>query len=191
MPHLRIFTGAPTLQELDEDSSKTSHNWQTATSLALPRFSGPFYTLPPATLASAERRISLLYENIIFDDDFDKAVNKHFFSPNITHLRFGKRFNQVINSSTNSIPQNLTFLQIGKKWNQRVTLDTITCSLLTSRLRVLIGPRRHREQWYGVAGSESFGGNQICSQIQQSLQNPKLMSSIFFVLSTCLQVTAQ
>ncbi|TCD61378.1 hypothetical protein EIP91_008532 [Steccherinum ochraceum] len=73
MGHYRIFTGAPSLKDLGEETGKT-YRWQTVSSQSALRRSGTFQTLPPATIASASRRISLLYENIIFQEDSNEEA---------------------------------------------------------------------------------------------------------------------
>ncbi|KAH8107676.1 hypothetical protein BXZ70DRAFT_997404 [Cristinia sonorae] len=66
MSRFRVFTGAPSVRELREVTGDTKYQWTIASS-SLPTYLDPLHTLPPATLASANRRISMLYENIIFD----------------------------------------------------------------------------------------------------------------------------
>lgn len=63
MVHFRVFLGAPT--SADTDSDLTGYVWQT---LQEPSQSEPY---PPATLNAASRRISLLYQNVIFDSSLD------------------------------------------------------------------------------------------------------------------------
>ncbi|KAH9949027.1 hypothetical protein B0H21DRAFT_165475 [Amylocystis lapponica] len=63
----RVFVGAPTPQDVAQPLG--SYRWQTASSST-----PPIFTLPPATVEEASRRISLLYHNIIFrDSDEDEA----------------------------------------------------------------------------------------------------------------------
>ncbi|KAJ3007388.1 hypothetical protein NUW54_g3566 [Trametes sanguinea] len=59
----RVFYGAPSTQDLRKPSSKL--RWQTVTTSDAR--SGPL-TLPPATLAAASRRISMMYANVIFGE---------------------------------------------------------------------------------------------------------------------------
>ncbi|KAI9061675.1 hypothetical protein FKP32DRAFT_1686963 [Trametes sanguinea] len=59
----RVFYGAPSAQDLRKPYSKM--RWQTVTTSDAR--SGPL-TLPPATLAAASRRISMMYENVIFGE---------------------------------------------------------------------------------------------------------------------------
>ncbi|OSD04101.1 hypothetical protein PYCCODRAFT_176577 [Trametes coccinea BRFM310] len=58
-----VFYGAPSEKDLRKPSSKL--RWQTVTTCDTR--SGPL-TLPPATLAAASRRISMMYENVIFGE---------------------------------------------------------------------------------------------------------------------------
>jgi hypothetical protein len=70
----RVFVGAPTIADIHNDPA--SYQWQTIAS----KESGPRRTIsatqsgifPPATLEAASRRISLMYQNIIFDDSLDE-----------------------------------------------------------------------------------------------------------------------
>ncbi|KAH7889173.1 hypothetical protein F5I97DRAFT_1940613 [Phlebopus sp. FC_14] len=71
MVHYRVFLGAPSAADLDKDPR--SYIWQTVhssfTQQHQPSFeSQPIPLYPPATLDEASRRISLLYQNAIFDD---------------------------------------------------------------------------------------------------------------------------
>ncbi|KAK7437955.1 hypothetical protein VKT23_018390 [Stygiomarasmius scandens] len=67
-----VFLGAPTAKEvLQTADSSASWNWTTVSSKSIkPQSSSDFsYLLPPATLEAASRRISLIYRNIIFQDN--------------------------------------------------------------------------------------------------------------------------
>jgi len=67
-----VFLGAPTAKEvLQTADSSASWNWTTVSSGPIkPQSSSDFsYLLPPATLEAASRRISLIYRNIIFQDN--------------------------------------------------------------------------------------------------------------------------
>ncbi|KAG6818605.1 hypothetical protein H0H93_003561 [Arthromyces matolae] len=73
----RVFVGAPSVADLNKDPS--SFHWQTVSSRqALPTArqslgaTQSFYILP-GTLEAASRRISRLYENVIFDDNDEPA----------------------------------------------------------------------------------------------------------------------
>ncbi|KAH7921051.1 hypothetical protein BV22DRAFT_756451 [Leucogyrophana mollusca] len=65
MGHYRVFIGAPPAADLGKDPS--SYTWKT---IQQPTSSQNSVSIvyPPATLAAASRRISLLYHNVIFDD---------------------------------------------------------------------------------------------------------------------------
>ncbi|KAF7972297.1 hypothetical protein HWV62_18464 [Athelia sp. TMB] len=65
MTQFRIFLDAPTLSELVHPS--TAYHWTTVASLSHSS-SSKSVIFPAATLAAASRRISLLYENVIFED---------------------------------------------------------------------------------------------------------------------------
>jgi hypothetical protein len=60
--HFRVFAGPPSTAELQQ--SGLSYNWQTISSTSSIVF-------PQATLQAASRRISLIYQNIIFNDSND------------------------------------------------------------------------------------------------------------------------
>ncbi|KAG0701678.1 hypothetical protein DFH29DRAFT_546065 [Suillus ampliporus] len=72
MTHFRVFLGAPSVSDLKRDTY--SYTWKTIeppsaeASLAL--------VYPPATIEAASRRISLLYQNIIFDDSNEEAFDQ-------------------------------------------------------------------------------------------------------------------
>ncbi|KAH6911075.1 hypothetical protein BKA70DRAFT_1370826 [Coprinopsis sp. MPI-PUGE-AT-0042] len=66
----RVFLGAPSAQAVDSDPG--SYRWQTYSSprsLELTRTES--FILPPATLEAASRRISLIYENALFDSSVE------------------------------------------------------------------------------------------------------------------------
>lgn len=65
--HYRVFLGAPSASEIQVDQSR--YRWETVESAEPPQTSIIF---PAATLDAAGRRISLLYENTIFDDTDDE-----------------------------------------------------------------------------------------------------------------------
>ncbi|KAF7968833.1 hypothetical protein HWV62_29242 [Athelia sp. TMB] len=73
MSQFRVFLGAPTLSELRHPPA--AYQWTTIASLSSPS-SSTSLVFPPATLAAASRRISLLYENVIFGEvaEDDEAV---------------------------------------------------------------------------------------------------------------------
>ncbi|PCH35987.1 hypothetical protein WOLCODRAFT_156707 [Wolfiporia cocos MD-104 SS10] len=76
----RVFSGAPAAHDLGRDPR--SYRWQTVSSATI----HPCY--PPATLEAASRRISLLYQNIIFGDSeeeeyVDAGSTEHDGSPGI------------------------------------------------------------------------------------------------------------
>lgn len=65
MTRFRVFIGAP----LTHDNADVSvpYHWQTATLETHPA-SMPALSYPPATLEAANRRISFIYQNIIFGE---------------------------------------------------------------------------------------------------------------------------
>ncbi|KAJ3538872.1 hypothetical protein NM688_g6453 [Phlebia brevispora] len=71
MTRYRVFLGAPTTCELNATNENSAYQWQTFSVNPEPLVS---YTLPPAALEEASRRISKLYANIDFKDhDEDPA----------------------------------------------------------------------------------------------------------------------
>ncbi|TFK90659.1 hypothetical protein K466DRAFT_596790 [Polyporus arcularius HHB13444] len=67
MTRYRLFYGAPAAKDLA--SPRSSYSWQTIT----PHRADPLpLTLPPSTLAAASRRISMLYEKVIFKETGDE-----------------------------------------------------------------------------------------------------------------------
>lgn len=65
----RVFLGAPSKADVQQDPS--SYHWQTVSSKSSTAAS-QLPLLPPATLEAASRRISLIYQNIIFGDAEDE-----------------------------------------------------------------------------------------------------------------------
>ncbi|KII88093.1 hypothetical protein PLICRDRAFT_53955 [Plicaturopsis crispa FD-325 SS-3] len=73
MPKYHVFLGAPSVAELRNYSG--GQHWQQFESVAPATNSNSTsdtsYVLPPATLEAASRRISLIYQNVIFDEKDD------------------------------------------------------------------------------------------------------------------------
>jgi hypothetical protein len=68
MPNYRLFLGAPTSADLARQSKTTDeYRWETAQETS--ESVDLAFVLPPATLEAAGKRISLIYQNIIFNDD--------------------------------------------------------------------------------------------------------------------------
>jgi hypothetical protein len=61
MAEFRVFVGAPPPNALGQES--TSYHWQSVSSLP----SSKQVVFPPSTLNAASQRISVLYQNVIFD----------------------------------------------------------------------------------------------------------------------------
>ncbi|KAG1849271.1 hypothetical protein DFJ58DRAFT_452927 [Suillus subalutaceus] len=72
MTHFRVFLGAPSVSDLRKDAAG-SYTWKTIEPPLVDASQALLY--PPATLEAASRRISLLYQNIIFDDSDEEAFN--------------------------------------------------------------------------------------------------------------------
>ncbi|KIJ59715.1 hypothetical protein HYDPIDRAFT_140324 [Hydnomerulius pinastri MD-312] len=66
MVHHRVFLGAPTAADIDKDPK--SYVWKAFQEPSSIQPSQSLVLYPPATLNAASRRISLLYQNVIFDD---------------------------------------------------------------------------------------------------------------------------
>ncbi len=82
----RVFLGAPTISEIGADPA--SYAWQTFSSNALsskslhvPQPTQPV-ALPLATLEAASHRISLIYKDIVFEEDEDALSLLHDGSAN-------------------------------------------------------------------------------------------------------------
>ena len=76
----RIFLGAPSARELRESTGNETYQWKTITypmaqDEADTSVSLNDMPLPPLTLEAATQRISLLYQNIIFDEDEDEGYD--------------------------------------------------------------------------------------------------------------------
>lgn len=64
----QIFFGAPRAEDIDQDPK--TYYWQTVSSSPVaPSSSLELALLPPTTLEAASRRISLIYQNIIFREE--------------------------------------------------------------------------------------------------------------------------
>ncbi|KAG2036520.1 hypothetical protein BDR03DRAFT_921475 [Suillus americanus] len=70
MTHFRVFLGAPSISDLKKDPAG-SYTWKTIEPPSTETSQVLLY--PPATLEAASRRISLFYQNIIFDDSDEEA----------------------------------------------------------------------------------------------------------------------
>lgn len=71
MAHFRVFLGAPSISDLNK--APGSYTWKTIEPPSAEASQPLLY--PPATLEAASRRISLLYQNIIFDDGEEEEEN--------------------------------------------------------------------------------------------------------------------
>jgi hypothetical protein len=67
MTHFRVFLGAPSLSTLQQNGN-TSFHWRSVSSLPSEQSLPKSFVFPPSTLDAASRRISLIYQNVIFDD---------------------------------------------------------------------------------------------------------------------------
>lgn len=80
MAQYRVFLGAPSTTRLKQSADKIeTFQWQTISSNTSSSSTAPTNIIfPPATLEAASRRISLIYQNIIFtdaDDDLGELDN--------------------------------------------------------------------------------------------------------------------
>jgi hypothetical protein len=73
MTKFRVFLGAPAKADLQQDEG--TYNWQTVSSTTPTASQSSFTVFPPATLDAASHRISLLYQNIIFDENEEENVD--------------------------------------------------------------------------------------------------------------------
>jgi hypothetical protein len=86
MTKFRVFLGAPTKADILHQSTETSgYNWQTVSSTTPTASQSSFTLYPPATLDAASHRISLFYQNIIFDENEDEHVDVEENSFEIGH----------------------------------------------------------------------------------------------------------
>ncbi|KAG1725704.1 uncharacterized protein EDB91DRAFT_1265431 [Suillus paluster] len=72
MTHFRVFLGAPSVGDFKKDTG--SYTWKTVEPPSAEVSQALLY--PPATLEAASRRISLFYQNIIFDDSNEEAFDQ-------------------------------------------------------------------------------------------------------------------
>ncbi|KAI0338287.1 hypothetical protein BDW22DRAFT_1363173 [Trametopsis cervina] len=98
MPRYQVFVGAPTLKDL-RDYLKSDKEEPHGRKWRIIETSGPsqgtrtlssgsgIYSLPPATLEEASRRISRLYENIIFGGIEDPEEDIAAYNPSGQHVR--------------------------------------------------------------------------------------------------------
>lgn len=73
MTHFRVFLGAPSVSDLKKEPAG-SYTWKTIEPPLAETSQALLY--PPATLEAASRRISLFYQNIIFDDSDEEAFDQ-------------------------------------------------------------------------------------------------------------------
>ncbi|KAG6331044.1 hypothetical protein ID866_8044 [Astraeus odoratus] len=80
MVHYRVFLGAPSPSDIAK--SPSSYVWKTTENTLAPSLRpsysqyNPSVVYPPATLDAASRRVSLLYQNIIFKDADEEEEGK-------------------------------------------------------------------------------------------------------------------
>lgn len=67
MNRFRVFLGAPSKADLQQTVG--TYNWQTISSTTPAASQSSFIVFPPATLDAASHRISLFYQNVIFEED--------------------------------------------------------------------------------------------------------------------------
>src|SRR5882757_1441810 len=72
MAQFRVFIGAPSISDLKRDTGP--YTWKTIEPPSAEVSQVLVY--PPATLEAATRRISLLYQNIIFDESGEEAFDQ-------------------------------------------------------------------------------------------------------------------
>lgn len=72
MAQYRVFIGAPSVNDLKRGAG--SYTWKTIESPSAEVSQALVY--PPATLEAATRRISLLYQNIIFDNSGEEVFDQ-------------------------------------------------------------------------------------------------------------------
>lgn len=71
MSTYRVFLGAPSVHDIDNDP--INYQWKTVSSHSPQAILSPTppEILPTQALDDASRRISLVYQNVIFNDSFD------------------------------------------------------------------------------------------------------------------------
>jgi len=72
MTQFRVFVGSPSVGDLRRDVGP--YTWRTIDSPSTEVSQALVY--PPATLEAASRRISLMYQNIIFDDSDEELFDQ-------------------------------------------------------------------------------------------------------------------
>ena len=123
MVHYRVFLGAPSAADIGTDPS--SYTWKTTESMSTsplqPSFSqhNPSVVYPPATLDAASRRISLLYQDVIFrdtdeeeqDDDgpeYNETQDCDGQLPGVCAVSFVNYVSGVLQYSTNQSARQLS-----------------------------------------------------------------------------------
>lgn len=79
MVHFRVFLGAPSAADVDADPNNCV--WQTIQEPSSAAPHSQSFPYPPATLNAASRRISLLYQNVIFD-----SISEQEPEPSLDHV---------------------------------------------------------------------------------------------------------
>ena len=100
MVRFRVFLGAPSAADVDTDPN--GYVWQT---LQEPSSISQAFVYPPATLDAASRRISLLYQNVIFSDSQDPDPDHVFASEKDDDGRPGMSPSPVYRGSENDTAQ--------------------------------------------------------------------------------------
>jgi len=106
----RVFLGAPLAKEINKE--REAYHWQTVSSISQRNI-----TLLPDTIEAASRRISALYENIIFQDDDDES---HYLS--VLDVAQNPQISPVAPPGTVAIPHGLAPVSISSQ--RRPTDDT-------------------------------------------------------------------
>jgi hypothetical protein len=103
MTHYRVFLGAPSISDLKKDPA-VSYTWKTVEPPSAAATQALVY--PPATLEAASRRISLLYQNIIFDESNEQGSDEERSEG--SQLLMNGMSSSTIASSTSYIGVNRT-----------------------------------------------------------------------------------
>ena len=98
MARYLVFTGVPSATALlHTPADRDLFKWQTFTSTAATASIIPPPTLPPSTLAIANRRISKIYENVIFAEPSERELSQYLEPDEDEAARLGKPSEDMAN----------------------------------------------------------------------------------------------
>ena len=144
MTQYRVFLGGPSRAETRK-SLACSYQWQTVSSNTSPATSVIF---PPATLEAASRRISLIYQNIIFKESDEEQEIEHEWSKSSCYLLISGSLKaglpKIEQQSLRGHPQQLKTQWKAAQEKADLQLSVVQLSLLLVLSYLYVRPRKQR-----------------------------------------------